>query len=83
MGRKESNQTNKQTNKQMNNKKIEITASNFQEILLRDSMLHEHNHTVPFVISWPKSICYMNIFFGNVVGFESYSWSSVGYEEFV
>ena len=39
---------------------LKITASNFQEMLLRDSTLQrhheldfdEHNHKVPFVISW-------------------------------
>ena len=41
---------------------LKITASNFQEMLLRDSTLQrqhkldfdEHNHNVPFVISWPN-----------------------------
>ena len=41
---------------------LTITASNFQEMLLRDSTLQrqhlldfdEHNHKVPFVISWPN-----------------------------
>ena len=40
---------------------LKITASNFQEMLLRDNTLQrhheldfdEHNHKVPFVISWP------------------------------
>ena len=40
---------------------FKITASNFQEMLLRDSTLKrqhkldfdEHNHKVPFVIPWP------------------------------
>ena len=40
---------------------LKITASNFQETLIRDSYLQKHhwldidlhNHKVPFVISWP------------------------------
>ena len=43
---------------------LKITASNFQRMLLRNSALQgqhpldfdQHNHKVPFVISWPKCI---------------------------
>ena len=40
---------------------LKMTASNFQEMLLRDNTLQRqhnldidcHNHKVPFVVSWP------------------------------